>query len=373
MGPGRELKRNLTGIPEPNQGPEPESERALTPTAASRFAQITLACVWREYPNKMDHILHGPEDVRSPKQLHPSFYGCFDWHSAVHGHWMLAKLLRTFPDLPEAEAIRAVLDVHLAPERLRGEVAYFRHPGHFGFERTYGWAWLLKLAAELADWDAAEARTWSARLQPLADAVVERFHEFLPRQTYPIRTGTHGNTAFSLNLALDYARTHRDTGLEALLVERARTWFLKDGSALTAGEPGGEDFLSPFLEEAAFMARILPARGFRAWVKPWLPELRGSAVLIPARVSDRSDPRIVHLDGLNLSRARALQTLAAALGPRDPMGAELQMASHNHGAAALPQVASGQYCGEHWLATFAVRLLEASPPAAATRAPDRPS
>jgi len=302
MGPGRELKRNLTGIPEPNQGPEPESERALTPTAASRFAQITLACVWREYPNKMDHILHGPEDVRSPKQLHPSFYGCFDWHSAVHGHWMLAKLLRTFPDLPEAEAIRAVLDVHLAPERLRGEVAYFRHPGHFGFERTYGWAWLLKLAAELADWDAAEARTWSARLQPLADAVVERFHDFLP-----------------------------------------------------------------------LMARILPARGFRAWVKPWLPELRGSAVLIPVRVSDRSDPRIVHLDGLNLSRARALQTLAAALGPRDPMGAELQMASHNHGAAALPQVASGQYCGEHWLATFAVRLLEAWPPAAATRAPDRPS
>jgi len=302
MGPGRELKRNLTGIPEPNQGPEPESERALTPTAASRFAQITLACVWREYPNKMDHILHGPEDVRSPKQLHPSFYGCFDWHSAVHGHWMLAKLLRTFPDLPEAEAIRAVLDVHLAPERLRGEVAYFRHPGHFGFERTYGWAWLLKLAAELADGDAAEARTWSARLQPLADAVVERFHDFLP-----------------------------------------------------------------------LMARILPARGFRAWVKPWLPELRGSAVLIPVRVSDRSDPRIVHLDGLNLSRARALQTLAAALGPRDPMGAELQMASHNHGAAALPQVASGQYCGEHWLATFAVRLLEAWPPAAATRAPDRPS
>jgi hypothetical protein len=181
-------------------------------------------------------------------------------------------------------------------------VAYFRHPGHFGFERTYGWAWLLKLAAELADGDAAEARTWSARLQPLADAVVERFHEFLP-----------------------------------------------------------------------LMARILPARGFRAWVKPWLPELRGSAVLIPARVSDRSDPRIIHLDGLNLSRARALQTLAAALGPRDPMGAELQMASRNHGAAALPQVASGQYCGEHWLATFAVRLLEASPPAAATRAPDRPS
>ena len=200
------------------------------------------------------------------------------------------------------QRFRAVLDVHLAPEPLRVEVAYFRHPGHFGFERTYGWAWLLKLAAELADWDAAEARTWSARLQPLADAVVERFHDFLP-----------------------------------------------------------------------LMARILPARGFRAWVKPWLPELRGSAVLIPVRVSDRSDPRIVHLDGLNLSRARALQTLAAALGPRDPMGAELQMASHNHGAAALPQVASGQYCGEHWLATFAVRLLEAWPPAAATRAPDRPS
>jgi hypothetical protein len=222
---------------------------------------------------------------------------------------MLAKLLRTYP------------------ERLLREVAYFRHPGHAAFERTYGWAWLLRLGAELADWDAAEARAWSSRLQPLADAVMER----------------------------------------------ARTWFLEDGSALTAAEPGGEDFLSPCLEEAALMARILPARGFRTWAKPWLTELRGSPVLVPAQVSDRTDPRIVHLDRLNLSRARALQALAASLGPGEPMAAELERAARDHGAATLPQVGSGLYVGEHWLGTFAVRLLEAWPPAAATRAPARPS
>jgi hypothetical protein len=334
---------------------------ALTPAAASRFARIALGGVRREFPNKMDHILYAPEDVRSPRQLHPAFYGCFDWHSAVHGHWMLARLLRGFPDLPEAEAIRGVLDEHLAPAAVAGEVAYFRHPGRQTFERPYGWAWLLKLAAELEAWDTEPARTWSAQLQPLADTVAERFLGFLPRQTYPIRTGVHPNTAFSLELALDYARVHRDGALEALVTERARTYYRKDRSGPVRSEPGGEDFLSPCLEEAALMARILPAGSFRTWVAGFLPDLEGSPVLTPAVVSDRSDPRIVHLDGLNLSRARALQALAAALGPKDPGHAMLERAALRHAEAALPHVASGDYGGEHWLATFAVRLLEAWP------------
>jgi hypothetical protein len=330
----------------------------LSADAASRFARITLGGVRREFPGKLDHVLYGPEDVLSPRALHPAFYGCFDWHSAVHGHWMLARLLRRFPDLPEARAIGEVLDKHLAAEPMAGETAYFRHPGQLSFERSYGWAWLLKLAAELRDWGSAAARAWSAQLQPLADVVVERFQAFLPRLTYPIRTGLHSNTAFSLDLALDYARVSGDGGLEALLVERARAYYLNDRRGPLAAEPGGEDFLSPCLEEAALMGRILPAITFRAWVTGFLPGLTRSGVLTPALVSDRSDPRIVHLDGLNLSRARALLALAGALGDKDPRRAALERAALRHGEAALPHVGSGNYGGDHWLATFAVRLLD---------------
>lgn len=329
----------------------------LSAAAASRFARITLGCIRREYPGKMDHVLLGPEDVRAPRDLHPSFYGCFDWHSAVHGHWMLARLLRGFPGLPEAEAIRGVLDEHLAPERIHREAAYFRQPGRQGFERTYGWAWLLKLAAELKGWD--RARAWSSRLQPLADVVVERFLEFLPRQAYPIRTGVHPNTAFSLTLALDYARAAGDGALEDLISERARSYYLNDRNGPLAGEPGGEDFLSPCLEEAALMGRILPAVTFRAWVTGWMPGLTRSGVLSPAVVSERSDGKLVHLDGLNLSRARALLDLAGALGPKDPRSLALARAARRLGQAALPHVGSGDYGGDHWLATFAVRMLEA--------------
>ena len=331
-------------------------DETQTPGAGSRFARITLGCIRREYPGKMDHVLLGPEDVRAPRDLHPSFYGCFDWHSAVHGHWMLARLLRAQPDLPEAPAIRGVLDEHLAPERIAREADYFRHPGRQGFERSYGWAWLLKLAAELKGWDAA--RAWSAHLQPLTDVVVERYHGFLPRQSYPIRTGVHPNTAFSLSLALDYARAAGDGALEGLLVERARTYYLNDRNGPLAGEPGGEDLLSPCLEEAALMGRILPAVTFRAWVTGWMPGLTRSGILTPAVVADRSDGKIVHLDGLNLSRARALLDLAGALGGKDPRGPALVRAARRHGEAALPHVGTGDYGADHWLATFAVRLLE---------------
>ena len=332
-------------------------ELRLTEASASRFARQVLGSVDREYPNKLDHTMGSAADVQGPKTLHPAFYGCFDWHSSVHGHWMLVRLLRSHPDLPEAAAIRRVLEAHLAPAAIAVEAAYFSAPGHKGFERTYGWAWELKLAAELRQWDSPDGRRWAAQLQPLTDAVVAQFLDFLPRLTYPNRVGVHPNTAFSLALALDYARVAGDGRLEGLLKARALDYFGKDRNGPLAWEPGGEDFISPCLEEAALMAKILPSRGFRRWAEGFLPALLRTGGLTPATVSDRSDPRIVHLDVLNLSRARCLHLLAAALGRRDRRGAALERAARRHAEAALPHVATGNYEGDHWLATFAVRLL----------------
>ena len=363
----RGLGVGLAAVAQVGGATAPAAGSELTPAAASRFAALVLGCARREYPNKLDHVMHNPGDVRSPRDLHPSFYGCFDWHSAVHGHWMLVRLLRTFPDLPEAGEIRRLLDENLAPDRVRLEAAYFAEPGRQSFERTYGWGWLLKLAAELKAIDTPEARRWEAQLRPLTDSVVAAFATFLPKQTYPIRTGVHPNTAFSLSLALDYARVAGDSRLEALVVERARTYYLKDRSGPLAWEPGGEDFLSPCLEEAALMAKVLPPKAFKPWVEAFLPQLVRTGALEPAIVSDRKDPKIVHLDGLNLSRARNLGELAAALGPKDPRTAALTRAALTraaltraalrHAEASLPHIASGNYEGEHWLATFAVRLL----------------
>jgi len=263
---------------------------------------------------------------------------------------MLARLLRGFPALKEAAQIRAVLDEHLSAGPIAAEVEYFRQPNRKSFERTYGWGWLLKLSAGLRAWEDPDARRWADALQPLAETVVRAFFDFLPRQTYPIRTGVHPNTAFGLSLALDYAQAVRDEKLGALLAERARTYFGKDTEAPLKWEPGGEDFLSPALEEAALMARILPASDFRAWMKAFLPAVK----LTPAIVSDRTDPKIVHLDGLNLSRARCLYALSVAL--QRPALAQL---GDTHAQASLPFISSGSYEGEHWLGTFAVHMLDA--------------
>ncbi|MBL0311644.1 MAG: DUF2891 domain-containing protein [Holophagaceae bacterium] len=341
------------------QANTPESELKLDAAGASHFAKLALKCVRQEYPNKLDHVMNGAEEVRSPKALHPAFYGCFDWHSSVHGHWMLVKLLRDFPELPEAKEIRAVLDENLAPDRIALEVAYFVQPNRKSFERTYGWAWLLKLAAELRAWDSPDARRWSANLQPLADRVAAALMEFLPKQTYPIRTGVHPNTAFSLSLSLDYARVARDSRLEALLIERARAYYGKDRNGPISWEPGGEDFLSPCLEESALMAKVLPKLEFRLWVVVFLPKLLKDGVLAPAVVSDRTDPKIVHLDGLNLSRARCLYAISGALGPRYPRRKALLQTADAHARHSLPFISSGSYEGEHWLGSFAVQMLEA--------------
>jgi len=318
--------------------------------AASHFAQLALQCAEKEYPNKLDHVMNGPHEVQSPRALHPAFYGCYDWHSTVHGHWMLVRLLRQFPQLPEAAEIRRQLDEHLSEQPVAVEVAYFGQPNRKSFERTYGWAWLLKLQAELRSWDSPEARRWAQALQPLADTVTRALSDFLPRQTYPIRTGVHPNTAFGLTLALDYAQAVHDEKLGALIAERARTYFAKDTEAPLKWEPGGEDFLSPALEEATLMARILSPSAFRSWMKAFLPAVK----LTPAIVSDRTDPKIVHLDGLNLSRARCLYALSTAL--RRPALAQL---GDTHAQASLPFIASGSYEGEHWLGTFAVQMLDA--------------
>ncbi|MGH9932217.1 MAG: DUF2891 domain-containing protein [Pyrinomonadaceae bacterium] len=333
---------------------------SLTRSQASHFAQLALKCVEREFPNKPEHVLNDTPDVQSPKALHPAFYGCFDWHSSVHGHWMLARLLRLFPDLPEASDIRKAIGANLSAENILAETAYLKQKNRQSFERTYGWAWLLKLAEELSLSSDAEARTWLRNLQPLADALVASYFQFLPKQTYPIRTGVHPNTAFGLAFAFDYAKTSGNEKLAALIVERSRTYFANDRNYPGAWEPGGEDFFSPALEEADLMRRVLSAAEFRRWFARFLPELatgRPKSLLQPAIVTDRSDPKLVHLDGLNLSRAWCMRSIASALPLNDPARKILAKSARAHLSDALAHVASGDYAGEHWLASFAVYLL----------------
>jgi hypothetical protein len=339
---------------------QPDELVPLTAAQASAFARLALRGMGREYPNKPDHVLNGPEDVQSPRALHPAFYGCYDWHSAVHGHWMLVRLLRRFPQLPEADAIRAALADHLTREHLQAEADYFHRPNRRSFERTYGWAWLLKLAQEVHDWDDPDGRQWSRHLQPLAQVIVAGYLDFLPKQTYPIRTGVHPNTAFGLAFAWDYAQATGHEPLRRLVEERSRTYFAADADYPAGWEPGGEDFFSPSLMEADLMRRVLPAAEFAAWFGRFLPHLAAGEprrLLQPAFVSDRSDPKIVHLDGLNLSRAWCLRGIAQSLPADDPARAVLLSAAARHAQAGLAHVASGDYAGEHWLATFAVYLL----------------
>ena len=324
----------------------------LTEDLANHFAAVALNHVGREYPNKLDHVLAGPGDARDPRELHPVFYGSFDWHSCVHGYWMLAYLLRRFPAISHAPAIRGVFGSHLIPDRIAVECAYLDRPEARGFERPYGWAWLLKLAAELALHETPRGRVWSANLQPLASMFAARFMRFMPLATYPVRAGVHSNTAFAIRLALDY----QDDALRALLTDTARHWYAADTDC-QAWEPGGDEFLSPALMEAECMRAALPDDEFRAWFARFLPRLgqRLPATLFtPATVSDRSDGKIAHLDGLNFSRAWCWRSLADF--SNDP-GA-VRRTAQAHIDASLPHV-TGAYMGEHWLASFAVLALDA--------------
>jgi hypothetical protein len=337
----------------------------LTQTEASHFASLAMKCIQKEYPNKLDHVNNDAADVRSPRAMHGTFYGCFDWHSSVHGHWMLVRLLRLFPAMPEARKIRAALNANLEAKNISGEVAYLGQANRASFERTYGWAWLLKLAEELRGWNDEDGQRWSHNLQPLADALAEKYLSFLPKQTYPIRTGVHPNTAFGLAFALDYARAFGNHKLEALIVERSRFYYARDANYPAAWEPGGEDFFSPGLIEADLMRRVMSQREFAVWFHRFLPGTnRGEpkVLLQPAIVTDRTDPKLVHLDGLNLSRAWCMRSIAAALPRNDPARRVLTRSARAHAKVTLPHVASGSYEGEHWLASFAVYLLTTPAP-----------
>jgi hypothetical protein len=335
------------------------SSVTLTETYASKFAQLVLAHVRREYPNKLDHVLLSEHDVAGPRALHPIFYGSFDWHSCVHGYWLLARVLSRFPGISEADAIRALFDEHFTSRNVAAEAAYAAHASRSGFERPYGWSWLLMLAAELRQ---HATQPWAARLQPLADVFVNRWMAFLPKATYPVRVGTHYNTAFAVTLALEYAHVAEDPSLHAALVERACAWYGTDVNA-HAWEPSGDDFLSSTLTEALCMQRALAADAFDAWMHNFLPDIVAQeprTLFEPVVVSDRSDGKIAHLDGLNLSRAWCWRALAAQWSAGDARRTVAMSTADAHIAASLPHVA-GDYMGEHWLATYALLALDVSP------------
>jgi hypothetical protein len=330
----------------------------LTRELASRFAGIALNHARREYPGKMDHVLSGPRDLQSPRALHPAFYGSFDWHSCVHGFWLLAKLLRLYPDLPQAGAIGALFDQQLTPANIAGELRYLQRPLQDTFERPYGWAWLLMLASELARHRTPEANAWLNALQPLALTFAARFKTYLPKLPYPIRSGTHPNTAFAAALAIEYAQICGDAELLQIVCGRMRDFFAGDEDA-HAFEPNGNDFHSPILIEVECMRRTLAKQDFLAWLERFLPKLRErkpDVLFEPVDVSDRSDPQMVHLDGLNFSRAWCWRSLSLSLAPDDPRRALAMESAEAHIAASLPHIAA-DYAGEHWLATFATLAL----------------
>ncbi|HEY1415931.1 MAG TPA: DUF2891 domain-containing protein [Caulobacteraceae bacterium] len=322
---------------------------------APSLAGIALGHVAREFPYASVHVMTGPNDMLAPIERHPIFYGSFDWHSCVHSHWLLARVLRLFPDGDVAAAIRKHFEQAFTVEKVAIEAAYFRRPTSRGFERPYGWAWLLKLAGELRRQDGP----WAEILQPLADIVADRFRAFLPLADYPVRAGVHSNTAFALALAQDYAREAKDEELLHLIEDRSRAWY-GDDTGCQAWEPSGDDFLSPALIEAELMRRVLAASDFRTWFAKFLPEAaagRPATLFTPAKVSDRGDGKIAHLDGLNLSRAWCWRAVASALDEEDPARSRALVAATAHLDAALPHLAA-DYMGEHWLASFALLALD---------------
>jgi hypothetical protein len=342
-----------------------QSSLALTQKLAAQLAQIALNGIVREYPTYPGHVLVSAADLRPTRELHPAFYGCFDWHSAVHSHWLLARLLRLLPALAEAGSIRSTLNEHLTETNLRAEATYFAQPGRRSFERPYGWAWLLKLADEVRDWDDPDGRRWSAALEPLARLIAELYLEYLPRLTYPIRSGTHSSTAFGLTFALDYAQASGHTLLRDSIVARSLDYYGADRNGPAMWEPSGGDFLSPCLAEADLMRRVLPEADFAGWLADFLPSLGEDGppqLLTPAMVSDRSDGQIVHLDGLNLSRTWCLWGIAGALPSDDRRRPILIAAAERHARTGLLGIGSGEYAGEHWLGSFALYMLGCAPP-----------
>lgn len=336
--------------------------RKLTQDVASGFARAALGHVAREWPNKLDHVMSGPLDVMGPRALHPIFFGSFDWHSCVHGYWLLARLYSRFPQLPERNRILALLDVRLTSENIAGEIAYLARAESRGFERPYGWAWALMLAGELGRHENEEGKRWSRAVAPLVRVFERRFADWFPLATYPVRAGVHANTAFALLLALDYARAVGRQPFTALCTDKAMQWYANDADC-QAWEPCGDDFLSSTLVEAACMRRALGRDGFARWLSRFLPRLaqgEPATLFSPAFVSDRSDGKIAHLDGLNLSRAWCWRLIVDAVDD-DSARARIDMAIDFHLDSALQHV-TGDYMGEHWLASFALLAMDSDPP-----------
>jgi hypothetical protein len=315
-------------------------------------------------------VLDSAADAKPPREFHPAFFGCYDWHSSVHGHWMLVRLLKTFPDIPSGKEIRARLGAHFTAEALATEARYLDIKSNRSFERTYGWAWTLRVVNELQTWNDPDAKAWRTNIEPLSKTLVARLKDFLPKLASPIRTGVHPNTAFALGEALDFARVTGDADLETLVVKRAREYYGKDVACPLAYEPSGEDFFSPCLEEADLMRRVLPRPEFATWLSAFMPGLAAGKPfpLSPAVVTDPTDPRLVHLDGVNLTRAWTLRAVSRALPPSDARRKSLDTAANAHATAGLARVSSGNYEGEHWLASFAIYLLT---DAGASTAPTR--
>lgn len=333
---------------------------ALDEAAAGRFARLALDCVHREYPNKIAHVMNGDADAKPPRELTPAFYGCFDWHSSVHGHWLLARLARLHPEAPFAAEARAALGRSLTVANVAGEVAYLAAPGRSAFERPYGLAWLLQLAAELREWDDPDAKAWSKALAPLEARGAEMLFSWVPKLAYPIREGEHPQTAFAFGLVLDWARGAGRSEEAALLERRVVELYGGDRDCPIGYEPSGQDFLSPCVAEADLMRRVMPSDRFARWLSGFLPRLprNGSAAwLAPGVVTDRTDGKLVHLDGLNLSRAWMLHGIAAGLPKGDARLRGLRAAADAHAKASLQSVTSEHYEGSHWLGTFAVYLL----------------
>ncbi|MDT0382454.1 DUF2891 domain-containing protein [Streptomyces sp. DSM 42041] len=335
----------------------PPSGRPHLAAYAAAFARTALANITREYPNAPAHLLAGPHELVPPRDLHPAFHGAYDWHSAVHMHWLLVRLLRHHPDRIPAGAVTAALDAHLTPAALDAEAAYLR--AHPSFERPYGWAWLLLLTAECAALRTPDGARWASALTPAARTVAGLFLDWLPRATYPVRHGTHANSAFALGLVLDSAAAAGVAELAAPVGARLHTWFADDHDAALRWEPSGQDFLSPLLAEADVMRRVLQPPRFATWLTAFLPELSSGRPeeLPPPEVSDPADPQIGHLLGLCLHRAAALQAVAAALPPGDPRRAALDAAADAHLHVALPATDGDDFTLGHWLATFAALAL----------------
>jgi hypothetical protein len=321
---------------------------------ANKLAQLPLHCLDTEYPNKLGQTLGGDDDLKSPKVLHPPFYGCFDWHSSVHGHWSLVRLLKIFPELENTQSLKEKLLESISKENILIEIEFFKGEHNKSFERTYGWAWLLKLAEELHNWDDPIAKEIETNLQPLTDLIIDKYIEFLPRLNYPLRVGTHTNTAFGLSFAFDYAETVNHEALKAAIIERAKYFYLNDTNCPIIWEPSGSDFLSPCLEEAALMKRLLPTEEFKPWLDAFLPQLKNSNYnLEVGLVSDRTDGQLVHLDGVNFSRAWSLNKIAEGL----PEYNHLKNIANHHINYSLPSIVGDSYEGGHWLGSFAIYAL----------------